>query len=220
MIKRLLPLIALLPAAGFAADIRVSAGDMENLGIRLAAPLRVSEVAATEGSAEVVIPPAGEAVGGAPLAGLLTGLYVANGDDVTAGQVLAELRSPDFVSLQREFLDALNTERLAASELDRDRQLHAEGIISARRMQETLTRSRIAESGLNEHRQLLQVAGLDGAGIRRCREDPRQSLGEGGPGRWLVDGQMRLDGAQGLGFAHGFGSTLAPFTPRASARKP
>jgi len=166
MIKRLLPLIALLPAAGFAADIRVSAGDMENLGIRLAAPLRVSEVAATEGSAEVVIPPAGEAVVGAPLAGLLTGLYVANGDDVTAGQVLAELRSPDFVSLQREFLDALNTERLAASELDRDRQLHAEGIISARRMQETLTRSRIAESGLNEHRQLLQVAGLDGAGIR------------------------------------------------------
>ena len=162
------PTMALLAlsAAAAADELPISAGAIDNLGIRLVAPERASEVAVTQGTARVVIPPAGDAVVGTPQAGLLTGLNVAVGDDVVSGQVLAELRSPEFLSLQREFLDALNTHRLAQSELKRDRQLNDEGIVSARRLEETTTRSRIAEAGLNEHRQLLRIAGLDGGDVR------------------------------------------------------
>jgi cobalt-zinc-cadmium efflux system membrane fusion protein len=176
MKRKLFPILAMLAVAGSGAaeEISISPAAIENLGIHLASPERTTQVAATRGTARVVVPPAGEAVVGAPQAGLLTGLNVAAGDEVVGGQVLAELRSPEFLSLQREFLDALNTHRLAQSELTRDRQLHQEGIVSARRLEETTTRSRIAEASLNEHRQLLSIAGIDATEINAL--ETRQTL--------------------------------------------
>lgn len=176
MMRDLYSILAMLALAGSvtAEEISISPDAIENLGIRLVSPERTTEVAATQGTARVVVPPAGEAVVGAPQAGLLTGLNVAAGDEVVRGQVLAELRSPEFLSLQREFLDALNTHRLAQSELKRDQQLHEEGIVSARRLEETTTRSRIAEASLNEHRQLLRIAELDDGEIRSL--ETRQTL--------------------------------------------
>ena len=146
--------------AALAEGIALSPGEIRNLGIRFEAPLPATEVAAAEATARVIVPPAGEAVIGVPLAGLLTALRVEVGDTVSQGQALAELMSPDFLALQREFLDALNTHRLAQTELERDKQLHEEGIISVRRLQETTTRSMIASTSLGEHGQLLRIAGL------------------------------------------------------------
>jgi cobalt-zinc-cadmium efflux system membrane fusion protein len=176
MTRDLLSILAMLAVAGSVAadEIRITPVAIENLGIRLASPERTTDVAATQGTAKVVVPPAGEAVVGAPQAGLLTGLTVAAGDEVVKGQLLAELRSPEFLSLQRDFLDALNTHRLAQSELRRDRQLHEEGIVSARRLEETTTQSRIAEASLNEHRQLLRIAGIDDTEIGAL--ETRQTL--------------------------------------------
>lgn len=159
--------IILLVAALLFADcvqaegIRLSPGEIENLGIRFETPLPATEVATAEATARVIVPPTGEAVIGAPLSGLLTAVKVEVGDTVIQGQGLAEIMSPDFLALQREFLDALNTHRLAQTELERDRQLHEEGIISVRRLQETTTRSMIASTSLSEHRQLLRIAGLN-----------------------------------------------------------
>ena len=148
-----------------AESIPVTQGEIDNLGIRFETPSPATEVAAAEVTARVMVPPAGEAVIAAPLPGLLTTLSVEVGDSVDEGQALAEMMSPDFLELQREFLDALNTYRLAETEIERDRQLHDEGIISVRRLQETTTRSMIASTGLNEHRQLLRIAGLTAAEI-------------------------------------------------------
>lgn len=155
-------LVVALAAAGHvqAEGIRLSQGEIENLGIRFETPLPATEVAMAEATARVIVPPAGEAVIAAPLSGLLTVLKVEVGDTVKQGQGLAEVMSPDFLELQREFLDALNTHRLAQTELERDRQLHEEGIISVRRLQETTTRGMIASTSLREHHQLLRIAGL------------------------------------------------------------
>jgi cobalt-zinc-cadmium efflux system membrane fusion protein len=101
-----------------------------------------------------------DAVVSTPQSGLLAGLNVAVGEEVFRGQVMAKLQSPGFLELQREFLDALNANLLAQNEFDRDAQLFDEGIISQRRLQETTTRSKIAATSFNEHRQLLQIAGL------------------------------------------------------------
>ena len=164
---RLTLLVAMLivAATGQAESIRLSAGEIENLGIRFVTPRPATEVATAEATAQVTVPPAGEAVAGAPLSGLLTTLAVEVGDAVSRGQDLAEIMSPDFLEQQREFLDALNTHRLAQAELERDRQLHEEGIISVRRLQETTTRSMIASTSLSEHRQLLGISGLTRAEI-------------------------------------------------------
>ena len=157
-----------------ADEITVSPGEIRNLGIEFVAPEVAHEVAGIDATARVVVPPMGEAVVSSPQSGLLITLNVAVGDDVIQGQVLASLRSPEFVALQREFLDALNANLLVQSEFDRDQQLFDEGIVSGRRLQETSTRARIANTALNEHRQLLKIAGLSDAQIRSL--ETRQRL--------------------------------------------
>jgi cobalt-zinc-cadmium efflux system membrane fusion protein len=162
-----------LACDAFPEAINISPVELENLGVRFEAPERVTEVPGIEATARVAIPPAGDAIVGTPQSGLLTGVNVSAGDSVDSGQVLAELRSPGFIALQREFLDAFNTYQLARNAFERDRQLHDDGIISARRLQETTTGQRIAEAGVNEHRQLLQIAGLSDAEIRLLERDQR-----------------------------------------------
>ena len=156
-----------------AEEIRLAPGEIDNLGIRFARPTPAEGVAGIEATARVVLPSAGDAIISSPQNGLLTRLVVNIGDEVAAGQVLAELKSPDFISLQREFLDALNAQRLAQSEYDRDAQLQAEGIISARRMQEAATRKAVADAALEEHRQLLGLTGMRGADVRALEERQR-----------------------------------------------
>lgn len=158
----------------FAEEIVVSPGEIGNLGIEFVSPEVARDVAAIEATARVVIPPMGDAVVSAPQSGLLAGLYLAVGEEVVQGQMMAKLQSPDFLALQREFLDALNANLLAQNAYDRDRQLFDEGIVSGRRLQEATTRAKVAATGLNEHRQLLQIAGLSAAEIRVL--ETRQSL--------------------------------------------
>ncbi len=141
-------------------ELAVTPHEVGNLGIEFAAPKLASEVTAIEATATVVIPPMADAVVSTPQAGLLVRLNVAVGEEITEGEVMAKLQSPEFLGLQREFLDALNANLLAQNEFDRDQQLFDEGIISERRLQETTTRSRIAATSFNEHRHLLQIAGL------------------------------------------------------------
>lgn len=146
--------------AGLGEELTVTENQISNLGIEFAAPDPAPSRAAVEATARVIVPPGNEAYVSTPQSGLLAGLGVAAGEQVVGGQTLATLHSPGFLALQREFLDALNASLLAGSELDRDRQLFDEGIISGRRLQETTTRARIAATSLNEHRQLLQISGL------------------------------------------------------------
>ncbi len=156
-----------------AEEIRLAPIEIENLGIRFEKLSPAAGAAGIEATAVVVLPSSGDAVIGTLQTGLLTRLAANIGDEVVEGQVLAELRSPEFISLQREFLEALNNQRLAQSEYERDAQLHAEGIISARRLQETKTRQAVAAAALNEHRQLLRFTGMRDTDIRSLENRQR-----------------------------------------------
>ena len=166
-------LLTLVVRVTFADEIAVSAGEVRNLGIELATPQKAQATTAIEATAHVAIPPMGDVFVSAPQAGLLMRLNVAIGDEVSTGQAIAELQGPEFLALQREFLDALNTNLLAQNDYARDKQLHDEGIISGRRLQETATRARIATTGINEHRQLLNFAGLTDNEIRALESEQR-----------------------------------------------
>ena len=159
-------LLTLFIQVAVADDIAITADEIRNLGIELAAPQKAQATTAIEATAHVTIPPMGDVFVSAPQAGLLVRLNAAVGDEVFQGQAIAELQGPEFLALQREFLDALNTNLLAQNDYARDQQLHDEGIISGRRLQETTTRARIATTGIKEHRQLLKFAGLTDSEIR------------------------------------------------------
>jgi cobalt-zinc-cadmium efflux system membrane fusion protein len=162
--------LALLTAAigGFSSSLSRAADgafavtdeQLARLGVTLGSAERVDLVAVAAGPAEVVVPPARQALVSAPLGGVVARLLVAEGDSVAAGQVLAELQSVEYLERQREYLDAAAAAELAAAQAERDRGLYEEGIIAERRQAESLAAARAARAQLDQARAQLELAGL------------------------------------------------------------
>ncbi len=117
----------------------------------------IDRVVTVEGVVD--FPPERRAVLSAPLAGTLGAILVERGQAVRAGQVVARLAGPEFLSLQLNFLEAHLEERLAASTLQRierartavPRQLRwqAEGRVQTARQQRDTLRRKLAALGLS-----------------------------------------------------------------------
>jgi membrane fusion protein, heavy metal efflux system len=144
--------------------------DLDRLGVELQAPEAVTEVEVASGPARVVIPPAQESIVASTVSGVLSGVLVAEGDVVSAGQSLAEIMSADLLELQREFLDAVLAMDLASAQAERDRALYADGIIAERRVLESTAASRSAAMAVEQVRQQLVLAGMNESSLAALRE--------------------------------------------------
>lgn len=98
-----------------------------------------------------------------PLVGVVQQILVNPGQRVKAGEPVAQLRSTELVTWQRELLQAQAQARLAASKLERDEKLYAEGIIAGLRLQESRTQHELAQLALHERRQMLNMVGVQSA---------------------------------------------------------
>ena len=107
----------------------------------------------------VELPPQATELLSTPVAGVVQQVLVGAGQKVRAGEAVARLLSPELVAWQRDLLQAQAQARLAASKLERDEKLHAEGIIAGLRVQESRTQNELAQLALRERRQALQMAG-------------------------------------------------------------
>lgn len=154
-----------------ANEIKISTEQMTELGIEVTEVRPADRTFAVNATASVVIPPEGQFAVSTAQAGSVVRLHAAVGDSVEAGQLLAEIRSPDFVTVQREFMDAKSSASLATAQLQRDRQLFDEGIIAHRRLQETEMQSSLATARLDEYRQLLELGGLSTAQVDSLAAD-------------------------------------------------
>lgn len=162
----LLSLALLLPLAGRAGpdEVAISAAQVAALGVRLVAPQPAAEAGGARFPARVSVPAAAERAVVAPLAGTVETLQVGIGDRVRAGQPLATLFSAELGSLKASHLQLQAAERLARADRDRDAALLADGIIAARRMDETRSRHAVAAAQLAESSQRLKLAGAAGDG--------------------------------------------------------
>jgi RND family efflux transporter MFP subunit len=120
--------------------------------------------------AEVVLPPTQTRVVTAPQGGLITRLNVSVGDRVKQGQVIGQLSSPDLVALQSSYLQSETQARLHEQALQRDQELFRDGIISQRRMQETLSTYETSQALMHERQQTLKLAGMSDAHIRQLAQ--------------------------------------------------
>ncbi|HKJ88220.1 MAG TPA: efflux RND transporter periplasmic adaptor subunit, partial [Gammaproteobacteria bacterium] len=117
-------------------EITFTDEQMQKLGIAMGKVTAGNQVQTDTLPAKVVIPPDQERVISAPQGGLVSSLHAATEETVTAGDLLAEIRSPDLIRMQRDFLQAHSARELARAARDRDKQLFDEGIIPERRYQE------------------------------------------------------------------------------------
>ncbi|MEW6038896.1 MAG: efflux RND transporter periplasmic adaptor subunit [Pseudomonadota bacterium] len=155
----LAPLLLGTPAS---ADpiIKLDAQQIEHLDIRIAKPEIVDVLPLAWAPARVVIPPDREFIVSAPQAGVISRIDVALGSSVAQGQVVAEMQSPDLLTLQRDLLNASTEYELAGSKLNRDQKLLDEGVISRLRWQETRSAFDKAQANLRQAEQVLEASGM------------------------------------------------------------
>ena len=165
----LLPILVGVDTALAVEPLRVTPEERRQIGVETELPQAVTEVSVVSVLARVVLPPNSDTALSAPLSGMLVQFGAAIGDQVMAGQVLAELQSAEFLRLQREFLAADSAEVFASSQRTRDLALFDDGIIAKRRLEETLATAQTATARLREARQLLLFSGMNDLEIEKLR---------------------------------------------------
>lgn len=160
-------LLSLVSFGGYATEnvIQISQENLDNLGVKLGKLEPVTQIPVLSAPAKVVVPPTQEYIVSASQAGLINKLNVAIGDKIAKGDILAQLNSPDLLTLQREYLKADSALQLASATYQRDKKLLEEGVIADRRWQETRIQYNSFVSEANEHKQLLEIAGMTASDI-------------------------------------------------------
>ncbi|MGZ8144963.1 MAG: efflux RND transporter periplasmic adaptor subunit [Methylosarcina sp.] len=155
--------------------ITLSPEHSKNLGVILGKLTPVAQIPVLYAPAKVVIPPEHEYLVTASQAGVITKLNAAISDKVKKGSVLAQLNSPDLLSMQRLYLKAESELHLGLLSYQRDEKLLEDGVIAKRRWQETRSQYQVLASEANEHRQLLAIAGMSEDEIARLKRTHRLS---------------------------------------------
>lgn len=161
-----------LPSLSMAEDrVKISPEQATNLGVRVVHPIASPTDKTLPYPAQIVIPTPQLWVVSAPVAGMVTNLSVARGDRVTAGQPLAIMESPGFVSQQRDYLQAVAQEVLATQQLNRNTQLFQGNAVAQRVLEASQTEARQANIAVAERRQVLRLSGLSDEAISKLTNE-------------------------------------------------
>ncbi len=161
-----------LPFKSMAEDlVKLSPEQATSLGVRVVHPVASPTDKTLPYPAQIVIPTPELWVVSAPVAGMVTNLSVARGDRVVAGQPLATMESPSFVSQQRDYLHAVAQEVLAAQQLNRNTQLFQGNAVAQRVLEASQAEARQASIAVAERRQVLRLSGLSDEAISKLTSE-------------------------------------------------
>lgn len=120
-------------------------------------------------SGNAVFPARAMLVVSASAAGVVEAIQVDPMDKVVAGRALVQLRSPQLLEWQRDYVQAAVQARLASDKAGRDEALFKEGIIAESRLQDSRAALVTANAALEERRQALKIAGMSASAIAALR---------------------------------------------------
>ncbi|MGY4314149.1 multidrug efflux pump subunit AcrA (membrane-fusion protein) [Bradyrhizobium sp. JR3.5] len=157
-----------LPSVAMAEDaVKLSPEQATSLGVRVVHPVPSPTDKTLPYPAQIVIPTPQLWVVSSPVAGMVTGLSVARGDRVNAGQPLVVMESPSFVSQQRDYLQAVAQEVLTNQQLTRNSQLFQSNAVPQRTLESSQNEARQASIVVAERRQMLRLSGLSDDAISK-----------------------------------------------------
>ncbi len=161
-----------LPSIAMAEDaVKLSPEQATSLGVRVVHPVASPTDKTLPYPAQIVIPTPQLWVVSSPVAGMVTSLAVARGDRVDAGQPLAVMESPAFVSQQRDYLQAIAQETLTSQQLARNTQLFQTNAVPQRVLEASQTEARQASIVVAERRQMLRLSGLSDDAISKLTSE-------------------------------------------------
>jgi multidrug efflux pump subunit AcrA (membrane-fusion protein) len=162
--------MATVVAASPGDPLRVAAEQIDALGIAIGTAEAKDLIPQPRLPGRITLPNTRVRVVTARSSGVLVSPLVALGDSVAAGQELARLESPVFVSLQRDYIQALSQLDLADATAHREEQLVTEGIIAGRRAALSEAILRDAQSQLEQRRQALVLSGMSESEVVQLAE--------------------------------------------------
>ena len=142
--------VAALPVLAAGPQIALSAAQRQALNIEVGKAEAASGLPLDRLPATVRVPLEGSAVVTAPFAGVVVAVLAREGQAVSRGQPLVRIQSREAMTLGADLAAARGEYRVAVAQAGRDRQLHAEGIIAASRMQVAVAREQAAAAHLHE----------------------------------------------------------------------
>lgn len=168
--------LGMASSAAFAADapkmtrpalVRIDAKQMQALGIQAAALLRQTDAVLASFPAQVVVPPEGEQIVSAPVAGLVVQVLVQPNQAVRLGAPLVRMAGSEWGQLQLQLLQTATRATLARQAAQREQSLFDEGIIPQRRVQEAQAALQESAAALSQTRAALRFSGMPAATINR-----------------------------------------------------
>ena len=127
--------LLLISRAAYSSDFIVLDNQQrDNLGITTAAVKPSSAIKSMVLPALIVVPNGQLHVISSQQSGLITQLYVVEGDSVSTGQELVRIQSSGFLALQRDYLQLLSRFNLSKTGYNRARSAFREGVISEEKL--------------------------------------------------------------------------------------
>jgi len=158
-------------ASAAETEVKLSQAQIQSLGVRVVHPISSRTDQTLAFPAQIVIPTPQLWVVSAPVAGMVSSLSVARGDQVKQGQPLMILESPTFVSLQREYLHAVQQEVLVTQQLRRNSELFKGNAVPWRVVETSQTEARQASIAVAERRQMLRLSGISDTALSRLTDE-------------------------------------------------
>ncbi|MBA4780642.1 MAG: efflux RND transporter periplasmic adaptor subunit [Blastomonas sp.] len=151
------------------ADMSVAAGalsaqQLRRLGVQTVVAEAAMDVPLGTVPAAITLPPEAQVAVTAPFDGAIIRLHVIQGQQVSAGQALATVRSREPLQYGAELARAQARLGLAEASAARTRQLVQEGIVAGARADEMNAAIRVARTDVAENARILRQAGASASG--------------------------------------------------------
>ena len=150
--------------------IKLSNDEIANIGIEVRNIVAVTESLTNKLPAKVTIPNKSQRVISAPQDGVIEIMLVAEGDYVTEGQALSQMNSPQLLTSQNDYLQALSKFSQSTQEMQRNKSLFEEGIIAERRYRQSQTVYQQSNTEVAMYRKSLELAGMDSNAIQKLNK--------------------------------------------------
>lgn len=152
-------------------QIPITDSQTRSLGVRVVRPIASRTDQTLAFPAQIIVPTAQLWVVSAPVAGMVESLSVARGDHVTRGQIVATMQSPNFVSLQRDYLHAVEQQVLLEQQVRRNTNLADAQAVAKRLVETSQTEARQASLAVAERRQMLRLSGMSDEAISHLTDE-------------------------------------------------
>tara|TARA_R110000772_G_scaffold152179_3_gene262968 strand:- start:154 stop:1236 length:1083 start_codon:yes stop_codon:yes gene_type:complete len=152
-------------------QIELSDSDLSRLGIVLSTVNVIDNSSGARFPATIINSPLTTSVVTIPYGGILQNWLVTPGQEVQIGEALIMIQSQDLLELQNQWTRTQSELQQANFELQKDRMLLEQGIISEQRFMQTQRMQQQSQSSLAALRAKLVLAGFSDAGLQSLSEN-------------------------------------------------